>query len=298
MAALLMLVGLQACGTRGDPSRAGSPEELRDTLAAVAQASGAEVGLYYRDLQGGDSLLLSPDVRMHAASTMKVPVMMRLFLDDDEGVRSLDEPLEVTTVFRSIVDGSPFELDPGTDSDSTLYARVGESVSARELIGLMITRSSNLATNILIQTADAGRVTALLRELGADSMEVLRGVEDLKAFERGLSNTTTARDLGVVMATVAEGPRFSEESREEMLTILERQHFRANIPAGIPPGVHVANKTGWITGINHDAAVVFPPEDPPYVLVILIRGHPGEDQGESLAAELSRIVWEYHTRVP
>ncbi|MEQ9397884.1 MAG: serine hydrolase [Longimicrobiales bacterium] len=273
-----------------------TPDDLRDELAGIVAESGAEVGLYYRALTPrGDSVLLSPDLRMHAASTMKVPVMMRLYLDAQEGLRSLDDSLPVTRTFRSIVDGSAFDLPPTSDSDTTFYGRVGDREAVRHMIDRMITWSSNLATNLLVEVAGPDRINAMLRELGADSMQVLRGVEDLKAFEAGLSNTTTARDLGTVMAAVAEGPTFTETSRREMLDILERQHFRENIPAGVPDSVPVANKTGWITGINHDAAVVMPPDLPAYVLVVMVRGHPAEDQGEALAADLSRRVWAFHS---
>jgi beta-lactamase class A len=158
----------------------------------------------------------------------------------------------------------------------------------------MITWSSNLATNILIETADPQRIETMLADLGADSMRVLRGVEDLKAFQAGMSNSTTARGLGTVMAAVAQSEIFTDESRRVMLDILERQHFRDGIPAGVPEGVRVANKTGWITAINHDAAIVFPDSAAPYVLVVMVRGHPAEDQGEAMTAELSRIVWRWH----
>jgi beta-lactamase class A len=231
---------------------------------------------------------------MHAASTMKVPVMMRLFLDEAEGLRSLDDSVEVTRTFRSIVDGSSFDLPPESDSDTTFYGRVGQRVPLRELLNRMITWSSNLATNILIQEADPRRVTAMLREMGADSMQVLRGVEDLKAFEAGLSNTTTARDLGVVMVQVAQGSRFTPDARAQMLAVLERQHFRENIPAGLPEGTRVANKTGWITAHNHDAAVVFPPEAPPYVLAVMVRGIEEQERAAALVADVSRRVWGWH----
>ena len=128
--------------------------------------------------------------------------------------------------------------------------------------------------------------------LEADSMDVLRGVEDLKAFQAGLSNTTTARALGAVMAAVHGSDVFTTESRETMLEILSRQHFTGGIPDGVPEGVRVANKTGWITGINHDAAIVFPDEGAPYVLIVMVRGHPDEDQGEAMTAELSRLIWQ------
>lgn len=298
---LPVLLAMAGCGGSGDggAGEVSGVAGLEADLRALIDASGAEVGLYYRALApGGDSVLVDPDLRMHAASTMKVPVMMRLFLDDQEGVRSLDSTLPVKRTFRSIVDGSSFDLPPTSDSDTTFYGRVGGEASVREMIDRMITWSSNLATNLLIEVADPERIQGMLREMGADSMEVLRGVEDLRAFEAGLSNTTTARDLGVVMRAVAESPRFTEESRREMLEILERQHFRENIPAGLPPGTRVANKTGWITGIDHDAALVFPEGAPPYVLVVLVRGHREEGGSTALAAALSARVWAHHSGAP
>lgn len=292
----------------GDPGRdeahgsapgapAGNTDGLASRLGSRIAGSGAEVGLYYRSLgPDPDSVTLRADLRMHAASTMKVPVMMRLHLDHASGRFDLDDPVEITTRFTSIADGSPYDIDPTSDSDPALYDSIGRGIPARHLVERMITRSSNLATNLLIRDADAARVTAMLRELGADSMEVLRGVEDLRAFQAGLSNTTTARDLGVVFRALADPGFATAAARAEMLSILEDQEYREQIPAGLPPGTRVANKTGWITGITHDAALVLPEGDvPPYVLVILVRGFEGEQtRAEALAAELSRMVWDHH----
>ena len=291
LAALLIVMLAGSCGGQTDvPS-----SSLVRTEAAVERLvaeSGAEVGVYYRELTpGGDSIALNADVRMHAASTMKVPVMMQLFLDDQRGIRSLDTTLVVTRTFRSIVDGSTFDLPPESDADTMFYGQVGEQVSVRSLVDRMITWSSNLATNMLIQEAEPGRIATMLSALGADSMSVLRGVEDLKAFEAGLSNTTTARGLGAVMAALVESDLFISDSRDQMIEILSRQHFVDGIPAGLPTGVRFANKTGWITGISHDAAIVFPPAADPYVLVVMVRGHPDEDQGARLTAEISHTIW-------
>ena len=297
MALSAALLLASACAS--DAPAPSSAAALRAELQAVIDASGAEVvGVYYRELApDGDSVLISPDVRMHAASTMKVPVMMRLVLDAQEGLRPLDDSLPVTRTFASIVDGSPFDLPPESDSDTTFYGRVGANATIREMMDRMITWSSNLATNILVEVADPARVNAMLDGMGADSMDVVRGVEDLLAFRAGLSNTTTARSLGAAMAAIAESDAFEPESRRIMLEILERQHFRAGIPAGLPAETRVANKTGWITGIQHDAALVFPPTGDPYVLVVMVRGHPAEDQGEAMTAELSGIVWQRRTGV-
>lgn len=299
-ALFLLLAGCAPDADRTEADRTadeGTPAALHARLDSAVEASGAEVvGVYYRSLaEDGDSLTLNADVRMHAASTMKVPVMQRLFLDHQEGLRSLDSTMPVKRTFYSIVDSSTYDLPPESDSDTTFYGRVGEDATIRSMVDRMITWSSNLATNILIEAAEPARIEIMLERMGADSMSVLRGVEDIKAFRAGLSNTTTARALGTTMAAILESDLFTDESRQEMLDILSRQHFTDGIPAGVPDGVRVANKTGWITGINHDAALVFPDDAPPYVLVIMVRGHPAEDQGESMTAELSRMVWEHHS---
>jgi beta-lactamase class A len=289
---LAACLGLAGCGVPGD----GATQADR-RIRELVEASGAEVGLVYEPLDPAAAkagIRVNPDLRMHAASTMKVPVMLQLFLDEAAGRVDLDAPVEVRTDFTSIVDGSTYVLDAGSDSDSTLYAEVGKAVSRRHLIDRMITWSSNLATNLLVEDVGAPRIMETLRSLGADSMEVLRGVEDIPAFEAGLSNTTTARDLATVMKALVDTSLAGPRARDEMLGILERQHFRENIPAGLPLGTRVANKTGWITGINHDAALVFPDGAPAYVLVVLLRGHPAEDQGTAFAAELSRMVYDHH----
>ena len=261
----------------------------------LIQDSGREVAVVYHPLAEGDSLLVNADVRMHAASTMKVPVMARLYLDDREGLISLDDSLEVTTTFHSIVDGSPYTLQADSDSDSTLYLLEGERVGYRELIELMVTLSSNLATNILIQKADPQRVTALMRELGADSIQVLRGVEDIPAFQAGLSNTTTARDLGILMTALGSGEVGSQALCDEMVDVLSRQHWRTKIPALLPPDTRVAHKTGRITGISHDAGIVYPRGATPYVVVILTRGFEDGTEADALAARISRVIFDFHT---
>lgn len=262
-----------------------------DRLRARIADSGAEVvGLYYKDIGGRDSVLIDADARMHAASTMKVPVMIQVFRDAEAGRFDLDDSLTVVNRFSSIVDGSPYALSPEDDSDSTLYRRVGEQASIRELVELMITVSSNLATNMLIELVDGQRVTQTMRELGADSIEVLRGVEDIVAYRAGLSNTTTARDLGVIFAAIADYTAASEMSCAEMEAILARQEHNDAIPAGLPADTRVAHKTGWITGIHHDAALVTLMNGDRYVLVVLVKGIEDTERSAALIADLARIV--------
>ena len=280
------------------PAAGQIPASLRSNLGAETAPAGTEVGLALLDLATGDSAWSNASWRVHAASTMKIPVLIELAQRVDAGRYGWDWPVLVRNEFESIVDGSSYRLKPADDSDSTLYALEGRQVPARELARLMIVRSSNLATNLLVAQLGASAIQASARRLGADSIVVLRGVEDQKAYDRGLSNTTTARDLAVLLAAITQGRAASDTSSAIMLNILSRQEFRAGIPAGIPPGTRVASKTGNITGVNHDAAVIFPPARPPYVLVVLTRGFQSPGAAEAYMAAVSRAVWTGLVGVP
>jgi len=262
--------------------------------ARIAQAPARAVGVYYRDLTTGDSLTVGSAVRFHAASTMKIPVMIQLFRDRDAGLLSLDDSVSITNTFRSIADSSPYLLDVTDDSDSSLYKRLGQRASIHELIELMETVSSNLATNLLIAKVDAKRANATAHALGADSILVLRGVEDGKAYRAGLNNTTTARDLGMLLAAISNATAASPASCREMLAILGRQQFKEGIPAGLPPGTWVYHKTGWIGQVvYHDAALVEPigARGRRYVLVVLTGGIQKDEDSHALVRDISRLVF-------
>jgi beta-lactamase class A len=258
----------------------------------IARAPARAVGFYYRSLARPESLLVDANLTLHAASTMKVPVMIQLFRDADAGLLRLDDSLDVHTAFPSLVDGSPFSVGKDDDSDSTLYARVGRRASMRELLELMITRSSNLATNLLIERVGAARAQGSARALGAWSIQVLRGVEDGKAYAAGLNNRTTARDLGALLGAIAMGRAASRAACDTMLAILGRQEFNEGIPVGVPPGTRVAHKTGWIGEVvYHDAAIVYPSSGGSYVLVILTGAIKEDSVAHNLVADLSRLVY-------
>src|SRR5262249_22801441 len=163
-------------------------------------------------LATGDTLFLNADDSFHAASTMKVPVLIELFRRVDAHALALDQGILLINQFGSIVDGSPYTLNASDDSDSSAYARIGSRVPVRELIDRMITRPSTLATNALIELVRADHVNATSHALGARDIRVLRGVEDGKAFRAGLNNTTTARDLAVLLEAIERGTAASRAS--------------------------------------------------------------------------------------
>jgi beta-lactamase class A len=262
--------------------------------ARISAEPGAQVGIAYVDLASGDTLFLNADTSFHAASTMKVPVMIELFRRANTGSFRMDQGLLMVNQFASIVDGSPYSLDLGSDSDSTLYHCIGQRVRVDTLLRLMITRSSNFATNTLITLVGAEAVTRSMRSLGAQRIQVLRGVEDGKAFEKGLNNTTTARDLAIILRAIEEGRAGSPAATHQMLAILLAQEFNEKIPAGLPPGTRVAHKTGEITAVSHDAAIIYPSGRKPYVLVVLTRGISDGTRSSKLIADISSILYAHN----
>jgi len=295
---LLAVIAVGACRAEATRDRADPADEtgigIQDSarIAERLAETGAVFGLAYRDLGTGEEVLIYPDAEFHAASMMKVPVMVRLYRMADAGTLGLDAPVEIRNAFTSIYDGSTYYLTPDEDSDSTLYEMVGGGATTRALIDRMITRSSNLATNLLIDIADPDSVDSMLESLGIAGVRVLRGVEDIPAYRNGMNNTLTARGLLELYSALARGRAAGPEATAEMLDVLSRQEFNDAIPAGLPEGVRVAHKTGWITAVDHDGGIVMPPGESPYVLVILTSGVEDETITRKAAADVSRMIWE------
>ena len=232
LGALIVTFGLPTAGAAQQTSDA-----LRARIESRVRQSGAEVGVAFRTLDRRDELLLRVDTPFHAASTMKVAVLIELYRQIDAGRLTLDDPLPIVNRFSSIVDGSPYALDPADDSDKgAIYKAVGATLPIGELAEAMITVSSNLATNLLIEKLGVANIQQTVARLEADGMKFVRGVEDQKAFEQGLINTTTARGLLTLFEAIARGTAASDASCGEMIAILRRQQFNDRIPAGLPPG--------------------------------------------------------------
>jgi beta-lactamase class A len=279
-----------------DATAAFNSAEARAAIDRLIRASGADVAVAFRTLDGRDELLIQPDVAFHAASTMKVAVMIELFRQARAGRLRLDDRVPVVNAFHSIVDGSLYTLDTSDDSDAAVYAHIGGDMSYRELCDAMITVSSNFAANLIIDHLGVQNIQRTTDALGAGGMRVLRGVEDTKAFNAGLNNTTTARALMTLLGAIAGGTAVDRQASADMRAILERQQFHDRIPAGLPPGTVVAHKTGEITRIQHDAAIVYAPR--PFVLVILVRGLDDSKQGAALAADITRVLYRTSQEPP
>ncbi|MDQ3537117.1 MAG: class A beta-lactamase-related serine hydrolase [Bacteroidota bacterium] len=268
-------------------------KDIEESIKLKFSTVKGNFALAYKDLSNSKELLINPDEVFHAASTMKTPVMIEIFKQVAEGKYSFDDSIMVKNEFKSIVDGSSYSLDIGRDDGEWLYDLIGKKRTLDKLVYDMIIYSSNLATNIIIDQIDAKSVTNTIRELGVQNMHVYRGVEDMKAFDKGLNNSTTARDLMIIFEALASGKLISENANKEMIRILLDQTDKVIIPDQLPKDVRVAHKTGNITGVYHDSGIVYLPDGRKYVLVILSKNMEDTDKGVKMMAEVSRMIYDH-----
>jgi|TARA_B100001063_G_C16774092_1_gene563804 beta-lactamase class A len=278
---------LFSCG-RGDDYN-----NLENKITNLLKSHKGSFAVALKNLDDGNTILINENEIFHAASTMKTPVMIELFKKKHNGEISFDDSLQIKNEFKSIVDGSKFELSSFDDSDENIYKNLGEYISIRELIFDMITKSSNFGTNLLIDYIDVKNVNNTMRDIGAENINVLRGVGDLKAFDKGLNNTTSAKDLLVIYEKLAMGSLINPSTSNEMVEILKNQVYKDIIPKYLPDNVKVAHKTGWISGVRHDSGIVFLENGKKYVLILLSKNLDDDIEGAEFLAKISLEIFNH-----
>jgi len=247
--------------------------------------------LAFKNLESGKEILINERENFHAASTMKTPVMIEVFKQVHNGEFNLYDSIIVKNEFKSIVDGSVFRLSDLEDSDQELYQYLGKKRSIYSLVNDMIIVSSNFASNLIIDFIGVKNVNQTMRKVGAMDINVLRGVEDIKAFEKDLNNSTTAYDLMIIYEKLANGDIIDRKVSDKMIEILKNQEYQDIIPFYLPKNVEVAHKTGMITGVHHDSGIVFLPDGRKYVIILLSKELTDFGAGTLLLAEISKLIY-------
>ncbi len=278
------------------PSR--DTARLRERIDEIKRDAGAEaIAVAVRDVETSVEFDFESDRWFHAASTIKVPILVGVFGAVHGGELLPQSRLHVRNRFRSAADGSIFRVEPDRDANAAVHAALGKTMQVRELAFHMIATSSNLATNLLLDYVGLESMQRTFGELGLhEGIELLRGVEDHRAFDAGVSNRVTAAGLARLLTLIAEERAFSRALSREMLDILHAQEFNSGIPAPLPKRTRVAHKTGEISTIAHDAGVVYLHGRNPYVLVVLTEWGTGTSGRQQAVAKVSEAVYEFLTR--
>jgi beta-lactamase class A len=268
---------------------------LRQTCERIMEESkAAAYAVALLDYETGFRFSINPDRRFHAASTIKVAILLSVARAIDEGRLCLDDTLHVRNRFLSAVDHTPFRIDAESDGYPALHRLVGRTAKISDLAEWMIVSSSNLATNLLLDYLTVEYVRGVLDAAGVQGTDLRRGVDDTKAHDQNFNNETTAQGLLDLFAAL-RGDFLSKTSRERAINILLQQRFNSMIPALLPTHASVAHKTGEISTACHDAGIVYLPERDPYILVVLTEV-PAEANGRrETIAKVSEVVFQMLT---
>lgn len=274
-------------------SSTATKDALHEQVERIADEAGARsvaVALYdYETRRAWDH---RGDEWFHAASTIKVPILVGVFGAAHRGLLDTESRVHVRNRFFSVADGEVFRVESGRDANSVVHQHLGKTMKVGELARHMIVTSSNLATNLLVDLVGIDELQVGLKALKIEGIRLRRGVEDERAWEKGLNNMVTAHGLVQVLRHIEEGTAFSVQASAHMLEILHDQEFRSGIPAGVPESAKVANKTGEISTIAHDAAIVYLPKRKPYAIVVLTEWSPGASGRSDTIARISRAAYE------
>ena len=285
---ILILIGLSlgSCGKKIDYNI------LEKKIISKFNDETGNFALAFKNLDDGKEILINENEIFHAASTIKTPVMIEFYKQLHQRKLSLEDTLQIKNEFKSIVDGTMYKLSEFDDSDKNTYNKLGQYYSINNLIYEMITISSNFATNILIDYIGANNVTKSMKEIGALNIDILRGVEDIKAFELGLNNTTSAKDLLIIYEKLAKGKIINNKSSAIMIDILKDQKYDDIIPKYLPKDIEIANKTGMITGVHHDSGIVFLKDGKKYIIIILSKNMSDMESGTEMMAKISELIYK------
>jgi beta-lactamase class A len=247
--------------------------------------------LWAGPLTGPAVLEFQPYEPHYAASTMKLALVIAAYRRAERGHLDIDARIDVQNSFRSAADDSPFSLDQAEDEDQRVWQRLGTEVSLRWLCHRSIVRSSNLATNLVLDAVGMQAVAEVLQLAGAQDSCVTRGIEDSVARTAGMTNQVTAADLSGTLRSLVAGRLLSADCADEVLALLAAQQINDAVPAGLPPQTRVAHKSGWVEGISHDAAIISPDDAAPYVFVMCTTSDLPYGEATALIAAGAAASW-------
>jgi len=259
-----------------------------DRLAAERKAKAIAVAVH--DLETDFRFSLRGDRWFHAASTIKVAVLLAVFRAADEGRLRLNDSLHVRNRFFSAAGGAVFHVGADRDATPELYRSIGRTAKILVLAHAMIAGSSNLATNLLLDFLGVEYARTVLRDARVAGVELRRGVEDHRAHEQGIDNQATANGLLGLLSAI-RSDFLSNESKQQVIRILLEQRFNSMIPAGLPSHAVVAHKTGEISTVSHDVGIVYLPEREPYVAAILTEFDPAQEGRRETVAAISEVIY-------
>jgi beta-lactamase class A len=237
-------------------------------VSALAAAIPGRVAVFAQRVSDRrPAIAIAPTAVFPAASVIKLAIMVTAYQAMDRGDLELDAP-------------APFDAnDVVAGSETFESARPGATATIGDLLRAMIRRSDNTASNALIDRLGFAAINRVIARAGLRRTKLQRY---FMHFSSQHENETDALDTATLLLAL---------SCRAMVDMLLGQEDREKIARGLPPGVPLANKTGELLGVRHDAGIVDPYGPHPYVLVVLERDLRDQTAGVAGIARISRAVY-------
>jgi beta-lactamase class A len=269
------------------PPRA-TTSPARDQILQIIQQLHADVSVAFRSLDDTQELFIRADEPFPAApAVIQLPVMMELYAQAGAGEVNLSDTVVVHNGFHSLIDDSPFDLDPKNDPDRELYRQIGKSISLRDLCERMMAHNSSLAADLLIEKLGAERIRQRIQALHVNGMDFVRGVEPEQTPAKGPNNSTTARAALELLWTLAKQQDSGDEDAKEMVGMIARAAYSYAPAAGMPSDPRKAQSL-QLSKIGQEAIIVYGPH--PFVVVTLARGISDAQVSAALMAQIEHAL--------
>jgi beta-lactamase class A len=236
-----------------------------------------EPGIFLVDLDNGNYVNWNGIAPFPAASTIKIPILVAFFQEIDQGQVFLDEKLTLT------------ESSIGSGSGGMQYQEVGTKYTALATATEMIVNSDNTATNMIIERLGGKeKLNQRFQQWGLESTAINNPLPDLEG-----TNTTSPRDLAILLAKVNQGQLVSLRSRDRLLDIMEKTKTRTLLPQGLETGANIAHKTGDIGKVLGDAGIVDMTTGKRYIAAILVKRPHNDYTARKLIQEISNTAYQH-----
>jgi len=260
---------------------------IADLLAGVAGRG--DFGVWLGRLDGRPVFTHDAERTHYSASTMKLPVAMAMMRKVEAGELALDQPVTVHNDFASAA-GGRFGVNPAEDEAPATWTKLGEQVPLGWLATEMVTRSSNLATDLVLELTGVDAANAVLAQYGSGASVIRRGIDDVGGQKAGVSNLMSPADLAAMLVAVGND---RSASGDYVRDLLAGNTWNGEIPAGVPEGTRVEHKNGWDERIRHDGGIVRPPDAEPFVLVVCTTSELPDQEAQKLIAAIAAEAWDH-----
>jgi len=253
---------------------------LNEKVTEVAvNLNGGILACGFKNLKNGETFFHNESHIFPAASIVKIPIFLEYLRQKESGIIDPNKMIKIKK--EDVVGGAGiiFELHEGVE------------FTVADLARLMMVISDNTASNIMLDITGMDNVNAFIKFAGLSDTVIGRKFM-IDPNTKFAMNFTSARDMVKLLDGLFSGRLLSEEATREALETMSRQQYREKIPLLLPEKLKIANKTGEISGVRHDCAIVLDGNDP-FILCFLTEKLPDVNAGNNLIAQTAKFFYDY-----